>query len=338
MSFAGNWQMRVGKYNQLIKVYENVKSKPSSITRMKMFQVQQNYGKQNLTRITLGLLFLGSILLIYSGFTIANGVQVFSKEEQPFGVPRDVWLGKYWQWLITQTPAQTEPPDGSCPIHKSGSMVMLFDPSFSGPHNFECDISSKYVIMVPSWNGVYYNAKGDELPDNTPIGELSKLAKVRVDSGAVTSDVMVDGKSVAKLDEITSKDGNYKINTMDNFTEIYAKPFNITVPANTFLPGQNVGTWPSGAHGWFTFLKPLPPGEHKLLHKFSVQGLGADNVASENTYTLHVKSNQTGNTTTNIPSNGTMLNSNVTNKSSLNTTLPEQLPPQSINGSKIPKI
>jgi len=47
---------------------------------------------------------------------------------------------------------------------------------------------------------------------------------------------------------------------------------------------------------------------------------------------------QTGNTTINIPSNDTMLNSNITNKSSLNTTLPEQLPPQSINGSKIPKI
>jgi hypothetical protein len=70
----------------------------------------------------------------------------------------------------------------------------------------------------------------------------------------------------------------------------------------------------------------------------SVQGLGADNVASENTYTFHVKLGQTGNTTTNIPSNGTILNSNISNKSGLNTTLPEQLPPQSINGSKVPKI
>ena len=41
----------------------------------------------------------------------------------------------------------------------------------------------------------------------------------------------------------------------------------------------------------------------------------------------------------NIPSNDTMLNSNMTNKSSsVNTTMPEQLPPQSINGSKVPKI
>ncbi len=48
---------------------------------------------------------------------------------------------------------------------------------------------------------------------------------------------------------------------------------------------------------------------------------------------------QTGNTTVNIPSNDTILNSSVTNKSSnFNTTMPNELPPQSINGSKVPKI
>jgi len=40
-----------------------------------------------------------------------------------------------------------------------------------------------------------------------------------------------------------------------------------------------------------------------------------------------------------IPFNGTMLNSSITNKSSnLNTTMPEQVPPQSVNGSKVGKI
>jgi Cache domain len=45
------------------------------------------------------------------------------------------------------------------------------------------------------------------------------------------------------------------------------------------------------------------------------------------------------NTTMSIQSNETMPNSNISNKSSsLNITMPEQLPPQSINGSKVPKI
>ena len=142
-------------------------------------------------------------------------------------------------------------------------------------------------------DGFFENNNKDQVPDNTPVGQLSKMAKEQVDLGAVTSDVNVDGKSIAKLDEITSMSPNnilnYKINTMDNFTEIFAKPFNITIPENTFLPDQVFGTWPAGAHGWFTFLKPLPPGDHKVSYTLSVQGLGADNVASENTYTFHVK-------------------------------------------------
>ena len=41
----------------------------------------------------------------------------------------------------------------------------------------------------------------------------------------------------------------------------------------------------------------------------------------------------------NISSNDTMLNSNMTNKTgSVNTTIPERLPPQSINGSNVPTI
>ena len=59
---------------------------------------------------------------------------------------------------------------------------------------------------------------------------------------------------------------------------------------------------------------------------------------------------QTGNVTTNTTFNDTNLNSNITNKSSnlnsnitnksssLNTTMPDQLPPQSINGSSVGKI
>ena len=71
-------------------------------------------------------------------------------------------------------------------------------------------------------------------------------------------------------------------------------------------------------------------------------------------------SSQTGNTTMNIPSNDTILdsdiinessslnsnisnesgslNSNITNQTGLNTTMPEQLPPESVNGSKAARI
>ena len=173
---------------------------------MKKLQVKQNIRKQNLVRIKLGLLFLGSILIIYIGFTNAYAVEVFSKDEQPFGIPYGDWLGKYWKWWIAVTPEQSEPPNGSCLINKTDSMVMLLQPAVGGKHELECDISSKDGIMIPSWNGFFENNNKDDVPDNTPPEQLSKMAKEQVNLGAVTSDVKVDGKSVAKLDEITSKD------------------------------------------------------------------------------------------------------------------------------------
>lgn len=110
---------------------------------MKNFEVLQNIRKQSLARITLSLLFLGSTLLIYVGFTIASGVEVFSKDEQPFGIPYDSWLEKYWKWWIAVTPEQSAAPNGSCLINKTDSMVMLYQPANPGKHEFECDISSK---------------------------------------------------------------------------------------------------------------------------------------------------------------------------------------------------
>ncbi|HVD08113.1 MAG TPA: hypothetical protein VNB67_06680 [Nitrososphaeraceae archaeon] len=71
---------------------------------------------------------------------------------------------------------------------------------------------------------------------------------------------------------------------------------------------------------------------------------GASNMSTNS------NSSQTGNTTMNIPSNDTILNSNITkglsclnpnitNKSSnLNTTMPNQLPPEFINRSKASQI
>ena len=105
---------------------------------------------------------------------------------------------------VALTSEQADPPNGSCLINKSDSMIMVFDPANAGKHEFECDISSKDGIMIPSWNGFFENNNKDDLPDNTPGEQLSKMAKEQVNLGAVTSDVKVDGKSIARLDEISS--------------------------------------------------------------------------------------------------------------------------------------
>jgi len=267
-------------------------------------------------REILSVTIAGSLALIIcsthflSGFSNVYGDEVFSPNEKPFGIPYNEWVGKYWKWAITMTPEQSDPPNGSCLMNKTDSMVMVLQPAVGGKHELVCDITSKDAIMIPSWNAFIENNNKDDKPANYPPQQLSILAK-KADTGAVTSEVRVDGKSVAKLDENTPEGGSTKVNTMQNFSEILAKPFNITIPENTFLSDQVPGTWPSGAHGWFAFLKPLPPGDHTVSYNLSVQGLGAENVSSETTYIFHVKSNQTGNSTINMPSNGSKLNSTI---------------------------
>jgi hypothetical protein len=80
---------------------------------------------------------------------------------------------------------------------------------------------------------------------------------------------------------------------MQNVTEIYTKGFNINLPSNTHIPTVKYGTFPAAVHGWFVFLKPLPPGKHTIYLQNIVDPTtlsGATNVnRAEITYHLRVK-------------------------------------------------
>ena len=57
------------------------------------------------------------------------------------------------------------------------------------------------------------------------------------------------------------------------------------------IPGEKSGIFPAAAHGWFVFLKPLPPGDHTVYYKNSVEPTslsGAENVNSAQ-MTYHFK-------------------------------------------------
>ena len=52
---------------------------------------------------------------------------------------------------------------------------------------------------------------------------------------------------------------------------------------------QNTGTWRSGAHGWFAFLKPLQPGNHTVYYQNSVEPTTLSGAGNSNTaqFTYH---------------------------------------------------
>jgi hypothetical protein len=79
------------------------------------------------------------------------------------------------------------------------------------------------------------------------------------DLGKVRGLVKVDNVPIAKLRVV-----DYRTNTMQNVTEIYTKGFNINLPTNTHISTVKYGTFPAAVHGWFVFLKRLPPGEHTI--------------------------------------------------------------------------
>jgi hypothetical protein len=225
-----------------------------------------------------------------SGSSNVYGAEAYSKNDTPFGTPLDVWMDKWhtW-WTATNTDQATPRPDG-CLMNKNNSMVMLMETTVTGKPHQVCDISSKQGIVVPLWTA-FWEASTPEYT-NKSYAELSKAARELGDLGAITSLVTVDGNPIGKLDVVSSMRGgnlDYKINSMDNVTELYSKGFNVTIPEDTHYADQNTGTWRSGAHGWFVFLKPLPPGDHKLTYNIGVTGTGPNDYSSEISYDLKVK-------------------------------------------------
>jgi hypothetical protein len=93
--------------------------------------------------------------------------------------------------------------------------------------------------------------------------QLTKYAREVFNLGNIRSDVRLDGHPVAELDvrmSLISGKLDYKINSLTNVTEFYSKRFNAVIPPDTHQTSQVPGTWCTGGHVWWVFLKPLSPG------------------------------------------------------------------------------
>jgi len=231
-----------------------------------------------------------SILLFSITVTvpIAYAVDVFQKDELPFGKPYEDWVHDYWRWNAA-IPGDPETSfaglkENGCFINKTGPVAMLMDPSVGGEHHQICEISPNQGILISAWSGECDGSvKGSE---NKSFKQLSQCAR-DLDLGKVTVNAWVDNKSIAQV-----KAEDYKTINLINATELYTKPFNITTPANSNLQVEYPGTYPGAVHGWFIILKPLPVGEHTVRYVNDVRPttLGAGNSNNADiTYSFKVK-------------------------------------------------
>jgi hypothetical protein len=232
------------------------------------------------TCILVAFSLLFSIFFAFPGLHRVYGVELFSKDEKPFGVSYDDWVSKYWNLWIAKNTDEATPKPGGCLIvnndNKSDSVVMLMETAVDdSPHQL-CKISSDQGIMVPLWIAWCDTGSSKGYSDE----QLTKCAREQQNLGNIISNVKVDGLPVAKLDvrlSLTPGSGklDYKINSLTNVTEFYTKGFNLTIPPDTQKANQVPGTWRAGSQGWLVFLKPLPPGKHTIFYNIRVTPTGA---------------------------------------------------------------
>jgi hypothetical protein len=240
--------------------------------------------------INTNLYILLAIIAIYSiTFPFVSGfnVELFSKDESPFGISYSDWVAKYWNWDYSiPTDPQTNTfaglKDNGCLVHKENSTVMLADTAAGGVWNQKCTISQKEGILIPIWTGECNQGAGKQF-ESYSFKQLSDCAR-GFDLGKVKGQVKVNNIPIAMLDAV-----DYKTNVMNNVTEIYTEEYNVTAPEDTHAPMERFGTFPAAAHGWFVFLKPLQPGNHTVYYQNSVEPTtlsGAGNVNSAQ-FTYH---------------------------------------------------
>ena len=240
--------------------------------------------KSNNVLVTLSvLLFLATVM-----FPMAYAIDVFHKEELPFGKPYEDWVQDWWRWnaAIPSDPETTFAgvKENGCLIDNEGSVAMVMDPAIGGVHHQRCEISSNQGILIPAWSALCSGAvKGSE---SKSFKELSECAR-QYNLGKVTVKAWVDNKSIAQVDA-----EDYKTINLVNASELYSKGFNITIPADSNLAVDYPGTHLAAAHGWYIFLKPLPIGDHTVRYVNDVREttLGAGNTNNADiTYSFKVK-------------------------------------------------
>jgi hypothetical protein len=252
---------------------------------------------QGLICVYITLLLASSIALLVVGSTNVLAIKLFSIDEMPFGTSYDEWISRYWNWQMSLPIEESTPIPGGCFIHESGLMVMLYEAERGGENEIYdqvCEISSQQGIMIPlwvAWCDIGSDQKRIQNPSINLDMKLTECARKVYNLGNIGAEMEIDGLPATKLDvrlSLISGLLDYKINSLENVSEIYSKGFNLTVPSNPAFKNLVPGERRAGSHGWWVFLDPLPPGKHTISYYVRVTSPGTVPTSLDITYFMNV--------------------------------------------------
>jgi hypothetical protein len=180
-------------------------------------------------------------------------IAVFPADSKPYGLTYGEWTAKWWQWGYS-IPKDINPAyddTGKNCAQKQNGPVWFLAGTYGHAVNRKCDIPAGKAILFPILNSECSFA---EFPKLKTLSELRICAKTIQDQ-VTTLNASVNGVPIPNLQK-------YRIGS---------PPFNFTLPQNNILGMPANITTQAIADGNWVFLKPLHPGNHKIVFKGRVQ-------------------------------------------------------------------
>jgi hypothetical protein len=200
--------------------------------------------------------------------TSEKQVEYFTPDFRPFGLSYGHWTVRWWQWLISIGP-EVNPAADATGKHSDAKQtdpdVWFLAGTLGGTSaQRKCVIPSGKSILFPVIN---YEMNPLEKPELKMEIDLIKHVTQDIDD-ILNLEVVVDGQNIP-IYRVTSD----------------PRIFTLRIPENNIFQVPIGGTTRATSDGYWIFLKPLVPGDHKLYFAGSCSA-GTRNVRASYDFTV----------------------------------------------------
>ena len=179
---------------------------------------------------------------------------VYDLNTKPYNVSYAGWTARWWQWAYSIPWDRNPSYDDTgkyCSENQNGPVRFLTQ-AFEHPVTRTCEIPRSTALLITLLNSECSFAEFKSLKTEQELRDCAKSMQDIV--GRLHASL--DGISIPNLEK-------YRVQT---------NLFNFTLPENNIL-NLTAQTTQSVADGNWLFIKPIPPGIHKLIAKGDVNGI-----------------------------------------------------------------